>query len=89
MHDVMLEGTLDEHINIVFNAIDQDGDGFFGFEEIMRQFQKLGAKCEPEEAMDVFNRVSNGKTHFISFSTFFTSLEICSKWLPGIEMTNP
>ena len=42
VHDVMTVGTLEEHIRLVYTAIDYDGDGHFTFEEIMRQFLKFG-----------------------------------------------
>ena len=69
MHPVLMGGTLEEHVKLVFKAIDQDGDGYFGFQEIWRQFQKLGAKCEPEEAVEAFKEISGG-SELVDFELF-------------------
>ena len=59
MKDVMMGGTRDEHIKLVFNALDNGGNGFFGVQEVIRQFQKLGAECDFEDAVVAFNNINS------------------------------
>lgn len=42
MQELMLNKSQEEHQKLVFQALDQDKDGFFGSDELTLCFQQLG-----------------------------------------------
>ena len=84
MHETMLNGTTEEHLRMVFDMMDEDRNGFIGANEITRQFQKLGALIEPNDALEAVKIIAMdgyGQIDFTQFKNFCDKMEkaTCSK----------
>lgn len=70
MYDIMCDGTNEEHLKMVFKAMDLDNDGVIGANELTQQFQKLGALVIPEEAKEATVRIDKISQGYIDFKQF-------------------
>jgi len=57
MQDIVTQSTVEQHLKIVFSAMDPDGDGFFGPDDLAKEYQKLGALISPDEIIGEFVKI--------------------------------
>lgn len=58
------------HIKMVFDMMDEDGDGSIGIEEIKNQFKKLGIFLSDDEAMEHLSQIDLEGNGFIDYEMF-------------------
>ena len=78
MYDIMLGGTMDDHLRMVFTMMDENKDGFIGVQDIINQFQKLGLLISEDEAYESLARLDQkgvGVVDFYQFKVFCDSID--------------
>lgn len=77
MVEVMSEATTLEHIQMAFNAMDHDHDGYIGFNDLKKQFVKLGVSTFDNDIYEMITGVQNdgyGRLHFTHFQCICVEL---------------
>ena len=70
MYDIMLHGTSEEHLKMVFDMMDTNKNGFIGPNEITTQFQSLGAIITEDEASEAIAKIDKQNLGVIDFAQF-------------------
>ncbi len=63
LFDVMLQGTHEEHIRMVFSLMDNDGDGLITSLELIRLFAKVGEELSEKEALKYCDDLTEGSAY--------------------------
>lgn len=70
MSDIITKEPTEDHIQIVFNAMDNDRNGFIGPDEIKEQFQLLGVEITQEEAIKAIVAMDKSGYGIVDYETF-------------------
>ena len=69
----MMNGTLEEHIQMVFDAVDREGEGSIGVRDIVCAFASVGTLLKLEEAEAVLEEILEGSdSQIVDYDIFRT-----------------